>query len=116
MATATPWQLANAGQVTPVKPVQIVIFSHGTIGWPYQTQQIVATSASYGSNVGVYGVNTGMPADAGGGSGGGSTGGGGTGGGGTDGGTVGGATGGGSFPGNAGPGSGTGGGSAPCPS
>lgn len=83
MATATPWQLANAGQVTPVKPVQVVVFSHGTIGWPYQTQQIVVNSASYGSNVGVYGVNSGTPADAGvtGGSGGGSTGGtGGTGG------------------------------------
>lgn len=114
MATATPWQLANAGQVTPVKQVQVVVFSHGTIGWPYQTQQVVAASASYGSNVGVYGVNTGMPADAGG-SGGGSGGTGGTGGaGGT--GSVGGATGGGSFTGNAGPGSGTGGGSAPCPS
>lgn len=73
MATATPWQLANAGQVTPVKPVQVVVFSHGTIGWPYQTRQIVVNSASYGSNVGVYGVNSGTPVDSGGGVGGGST-------------------------------------------
>lgn len=113
MATATPWQLANAGQVTPVKQVQVVVFSHGTIGWPYQTQQVVSTSASYGSNVGVYGVNTGAPVDTGGGSsggGGGSSGGSGSGGSGGSGGSDGGISN------NAGPGTGTGGGSAPCPS
>lgn len=59
MADPTPWQLANAGQKVPEKPVYRPIFSHGTVPWPYAPGFVVITNGTeVAADNGPYGVNT----------------------------------------------------------
>jgi len=57
MADSTPWQVASAGQKIPHRPEVRVIFSHGTVPWPY-APHYVRVDNSAADKPPEYGVNT----------------------------------------------------------